>query len=1104
MEENVACATTPSAFGADICVAQALPTGTVTFLLADVERSTLLWESEPEAMTDALARLDQTVDEAVVRHEGVRPLEQGEGDSFVIAFSRASDALSCALSLQRAPLLPISLRIGLHTGETRVRDEHNYMGPAVNRAARLRDLAHGGQTVLSGATFDLVVDHLPGGAWLTDLGHHRLRDLARPERVVQLCHPDLAVEFPTLRSLDSFAHNLPVQLTSFIGRGEEMVQVRGLLADHRLVTLTGAGGAGKTRLALQVAAESLAEFKNGVWQVDLAPLTDPTVVPTAVARGLGLHDEPGRSTIETVIRFLTDARALIVLDNCEHLLDASAVLVEELLRACPSLTILTTSREPIGVGGEVTWRVPSLPLASDAVELFTERAKQARPDFVAADHAEAVDEICHRLDGIPLAIELAASRVRAFSPAEIVAGLHDRFRLLTGGARTAVRRQQTLRASVDWSHALLTEPERVLFRRLAVFVGGFDLDAAQAVGGGESLERHQVLDQLALLVDKSLVAAEESSIATRYRLLETVRQYALEKLAESGEADVVRTRHRDHFAQLAALLDQLISEEGHRHRCERVEMDFDNVRAAFHWSLEISDVEGSLRLASSLQPLWLDLGRLLEGMSWLDAALEQARAAGTTGAVRVRAMADAAVLDAWTGRPSRIEQAQEAITLARQLGDPALLARALTAAGSLLGYLAEAGRPYFAEAIGLAREAGDLWTLALILSWQSFIAFNSGDAVEARLLAEEGLALAERTGNHLFSRMCRTWLGSALAIQGELSASKEMLSELAAEVDVARAGEWRVFSYASLGATLAFLGQTDDARRACETSIAAAKDLGIALYEAPGYGNLAIATLAAGDAVASRQAGETSMQIWSAMPEIAAVYVARVAAACLASGDLTTARKLADEGVASTAALDMKYWAMEALWTSARVAVSQGDESRAYDDAYQALLVGRSIGAQIGMAEVLECLSSLGDADHRAETTRLLSAADAFRRRSGAVRFALDQADYDSRVAALRESMGDAAFEQAWAEGAALSIDEAVTYALRGRGERRRPTTGWNSLTPSEYEVVRLVGQGLANKEIAAQLFVSPRTVQAHLTHIYTKLGISSRVRLAQEAALHV
>ena len=321
-----------------------------------------------------------------------------------------------------------------------------------------------------------------------------------------------------------------------------------LVAEHRLVTLTGAGGVGKTRLAVQVAAVMAEEFDAGVWYVDLAPITDPEVVPVAVARALGLPDQPHHSTLDTLTRFIGERQMLVVLDNCEHLLDTTATLALALLAACPGLTLLATSREPIGVAGEVTWRVPSLSLADEAIELFTDRARRVRPEFrVTDDNAAAVAEICRRLDGLPLAIELAAARIRALSAEEIVDGLHDRFRLLTGGARTAVRRQQTLRASVDWSHALLTEPERVLFRRLAVFLGGFDLDAAQAVAGDGEVERYQVLDELALLVDKSLVVAEHASGPTRYRLLETVRQYALEKLGDSGEADAVRARHRDHY-----------------------------------------------------------------------------------------------------------------------------------------------------------------------------------------------------------------------------------------------------------------------------------------------------------------------------------------------------------------------------------------------------------------------------------------------------------------------------------------------------------------------------------------------------------------------------
>src|SRR5215469_1877428 len=433
---------------------------------------------------------------------------------------------------------------------------------------------------------------------------------------------DVDAKQPLPGGAETVAHNLPLQLTTFIGRAGEMDEVGVLLASRRLVTLTGAGGVGKTRLALQVAADALTRFPAGVWMVDLAPLTDEAVVPVAVVRALGLPDEAEVSATGAVAGFIGGGRALMVLDNCEHLLQACAVIAEDLLSACPGLVILATSREPVGVAGEATWRVPSLPLATEAVALFAERAQRARPGFaITAENGEAVAEICRRLDGIPLAIELAAARLRAFSPAEVAAGLHDRFRLLTGGSRTAVRRQQTLRASVDWSHALLTEPERVLFRRLAAFAGGFDMRAAEVVGAGNGLERHQVLDQLALLVDKSLVAAEESQSETRYKLLETVRQYALEKLGESGEADDVRTRHRDHYAAVAGQLNMPRAAVDPRRILRRLEADIDNLRAAFGWSLEIADAEAAARLASALQPLWLGRCRMREGLTWFDAAL---------------------------------------------------------------------------------------------------------------------------------------------------------------------------------------------------------------------------------------------------------------------------------------------------------------------------------------------------------------------------------------------------------------------------------------------------------------------------------------------------
>jgi predicted ATPase/class 3 adenylate cyclase len=712
-------ADTPPLNWSDLGVSE-LPTGTVTLLLADVEGSTRLWQTQPDEMTAALARLNRAADDLVAAHGGVRPVEQGEGDSFVAAFARASDAVVCALALQRAPLAPIRLRIGVHTGQVQMRDEGNYAGPTINRTARLRDLAHGGQTVLSGATEQLVVDWLPDDAWLIDLGVHPLRDLPRPERVVQLCHPDLRNEFPPLRTAKTVdMRSLPVQLTSFVGRGSQMTDVRTLLADNRLVTLTGAGGAGKTRLAVEIAARIAAEFRDGVWYVDMAPTTYAEVVPVVVARALGLPDQPGTSTMDTLVRFVGERQMLIVLDNCEHLLDATASLVTELLGACPALRLLTTSREPINVSGEVTFLVPSLSLADEAIELFADRARRVRPDFsVTDDNAATVTEICRRLDGMPLAIELAAARVRALSLDEIVGSLHDRFRLLTGGARTAVRRQQTLRASVDWSHALLTEPERVLFRRLAVFLGGFDLDAAQAAAGDAEVERYQILDQLALLVDKSLVVAENTSGTTRYRLLETVRQYAQEKLGESGEAEAVRSRHRDHYTSMAALLDAPARSDYHQ-RVEQADEEMENLRSAFGWSAETGDIGRALELASSLQPLWLTRGRIQEGLGWFDAILsgENASHFEVAPAVRARALADKAVLDEFVGVYS-LGEAEQALMIARELDDSALLARALTACGSATVYDAEVARGYFAEAIGLARALGDRWRLNQILSQQ--------------------------------------------------------------------------------------------------------------------------------------------------------------------------------------------------------------------------------------------------------------------------------------------------------------------------------------------------------------------------------------------------
>jgi predicted ATPase/class 3 adenylate cyclase/DNA-binding CsgD family transcriptional regulator len=1081
----------------DFDVTELLPTGTVTLLLADVEGSTQLWESQPSAMTTAIEQLNRTASKLIAEHGGVRPVEQGEGDSFVAAFARASDAVACALDLQRAPLAPIKLRIGLHTGEVQLRDEGNYAGSTINKTARLRDLAHGGQTVLSAAAEELVEDRLPEDAWLTDLGSHTLRDLPRPMRVAQLCHPDVRNDFPPLRTANtSAAQHLPTQLTTFVGRGVQMDEIRGLLADNRLVTLTGAGGAGKTRLAIEVAARMTSQFSDGVWYADLAPVTHPEVVPVAVARALGLPDQPGRSITDTLLRFVRDRHMLLVLDNCEHLLEASAGLVTEMLAACSKIAILATSREPLLVPGEVNWGVPSLSLADEAIELFSDRARRARPDFVVADsNVETVTEICRRLDGMPLAIELAAARVRALSLNEIVDSLHDRFRLLTGGARTAVRRQQTLRASVDWSHALLTESERVLFRRLAVFMGGFDLDAAQAVAGTTEVERFQVLDQLSLLVDKSLVVAENTLGRTRYRLLETVRQYSLEKLGESGEADEVRGRHRNHYNAMAARLDAPAREK-YEQLIEQVKAEIDNLRGAFVWSLENADTAKAVELATSLQPLWLARGRVLEGLAWLDAAVTTGPAA--TPSVRARAIADKVMLSSWVDVTGNLKRAEEALSIAREVGDPPLTSRALTACACASAHDAEVAPRYFTEAIDLARALGDSWRLSLILSRQAYGAFLTGDLDTIEAIAEEGRELADRIGDHFNSRQCTWTLIDTSIFRGELSLAQTMLREYMAEANAAHDAMSQTVGHLMQVHASVFQGDNATARAAAIDALKAGAEFG-GLFHHAAYATLALACLAEGDTTAAWEAVESARR-HHMNPPAEKMNAAWLSQAALACGRIAIARNYADDAVAGA-----KGWfAAWALTVRAQALLGAGELDQAAADAYEALAIAARTGGRIIVPDMLEHLAGASSgADNYREAARLLGAAHAMRQRMGTVRLKAFNDNQNALITTIRKAMADNEFDKAWAEAAALSTEEAIAYALRGRGERKRPSSGWASLTPTELDVVRLVGGGLHNKDIATRLFVSPRTVQSHLRHVYNKLGLTSRVQLAQESARH-
>jgi predicted ATPase/class 3 adenylate cyclase/DNA-binding CsgD family transcriptional regulator/tetratricopeptide (TPR) repeat protein len=786
----------------------------VTFLFTDIEGSTALWESVPDAMRAAQERHDAILRSTIDKYAG--HVFSSAGDGLGAAFARVGDAVGAAVEAQRAlacepwpTAAPLRVRMGVHTGEATERDG-DYFGPAVNRCARLMAVAHGGQLVCSGVTADLVADRLGPGIGLRDLGQHRLKDLGRPERVFQVTGPGLEETFDLLRSLDGPArrHNLPLQTTSFVGRTAEMAELASLVAGGRqLVTVVGPGGIGKTRLGLQVTAEAVDVIGEGVWLVELASVADPELVARTVAAVLRVREEPGRPLLDTLVDAVGDRCMLVMLDNAEHVLDATAKLVDALLRCCPQLRLLVTSREPLGLGGEHVFRVPSLSVptgeaatpqqlaAFEAVQLFTERASLQRPGFVLDEaNAAAVSAVCARLDGIPLALELAAARLGSLSVSEINARLDQRLRLLIGGSRTDLPRHQTLRAMIDWSYNLLNLDERLVFDRLSVFAGGWTLEAAEAVATGGEIEDWQVLDRLAALVAKSLVQADDVDGFTRYRLLETVRQYGTERLTSRAvpEQDRVRRAHRDHFLALVETADAHLNGSGQVGWLDRLEVDFDNIRAALAFSVEDPDSpEPGLRLAAGLrwfcdmrghageilnvldallarpdtQPPSLTRARVLNAISWLidrfgdgaavpgrvrsmaEEALSIARAAAeetvAAGALAQLSWSDFAEGDL----PGAMAQIDEAISLARKTGDPRLGGylneRAVFKAegGDWDGALAD-----YEEALALLRVQGDKYRLAITLANMGVVELSVGEVQGARAHIEEARSVADHLG----------------------------------------------------------------------------------------------------------------------------------------------------------------------------------------------------------------------------------------------------------------------------------------------------------------------------------------------------------------------
>jgi len=741
-----------------------LPTGAITFLFTDIEGSTQAWEAHPRAMQSAIKRHDTLMRAAIERHRGY--VFKTVGDAFCAAFHSATDAVEAALEAQRSlakenfsAIGGLRVRMGLHAGHAHERDA-DYFGPAVNRVARLMSIGHGGQTLVSNAVKELVQDELVKGISLTDLGSHRLKDLSLAEHVWQLAIAGMPSDFPPLASLDFKPNNLSIQVTSFRGREEDIKELERLLSSARLLTLVGAGGIGKTRLALQAGADLLDQFSDGVWFIELAPLADNALVAEVACQAVGVTARRDRPAIDAVVDHLRQKKSLLILDNCEHLIEPAAQLVNRLLRQCPDVRILATSRQPLGISGETIRRLPSLgvpeptkSLNADeamhygAVALFVDRAQSADVRFqLTDDNVPVVTEICRHLDGIPLAIELAAARVKVLSIPHLAQRLTERFRLLTGGAREALPRQKTLRALIDWSHDLLSPQEQLLFRRLAIFSGNFSLDAATNVCGCNGIDKIDVLDLLTSLVDKSLVVAETASADERFRLLESTREYALEKLRESGELEHLTRAHAEYFLALGRSVDDAAGASSGRKLATTLEPDTDNFRAALDWALtKGNEIMMGSTLAGALDWLWYH-GRLQsEGRRWLQTALQQL---GTDASDDVSARLWLALAPLSDGQ-REYDAAKYALSLYEKLDDDRHASYALHNLGQALHQLGkfEESEQAHVRGVSLARKSGDKHSEAMNLMGLGYVLMLRGNIQEARRSEAEALQACEALGD---------------------------------------------------------------------------------------------------------------------------------------------------------------------------------------------------------------------------------------------------------------------------------------------------------------------------------------------------------------------
>jgi predicted ATPase/class 3 adenylate cyclase/DNA-binding XRE family transcriptional regulator/Flp pilus assembly protein TadD len=959
-----------------------------TFLFTDIVGSSKHWETASAQMKLALQRHHEILKDAIISNGG--NTFQIVGDAFCAVFATAAHAISAAVTAQRAlhqeswelPF-PIRVRMGIHTGEAEQTPKDSLTGgyasnPALNRVARILNAAHGGQILLSRVTKELVKDSLPANTELRDMGEHHFKYLTHPEHLFQLNIAGVPSDFPPLNTLDAVRHNLPVQLTSFIGRESEMAEVKYLLSTTRLLTLTGAGGSGKTRLAIQVATDLVDAFKDGVWWVELAALSDEALVPQAIAKVLGVSEIPNQSWSETIVYFLRSKALLFVLDNCEHLITTCAQLADQLLSACSNLKILATSREALGLTGESAWYVSTLsvPKSQDearpdslmeyeAIRLFIERAVAIKSGFALTEHnALSVARICRRLDGIPLAIELAAARVKVLSVEQIASRLDDRFNLLTSGSRTSLPRQQTLRATIEWSYELLTDKERMLFRRLAVFAGGWRLEAAEAVCSGESIEANEVLDLLTQLVNKSLVIMQEQEGEARYQMLETIRQYTREKLMMADEGELIRARHLAFFTQLAVTAEPALEEPNQVAWLNRLEIEHDNLRAALSWALERADSDNVFRLGVALGHFWFVHSHWSEGWRWLQQALDMSRRSENQ-TLEYRAL--------------RRKGLRRAAAILLRLGDY-----------GMVQVLAE-------ESLALSRELDDKRGMASSLEILGIVAHNQGDYAAARTFHQEDLELKRETGSNYIT-IPLTNLGSVAYAQGDYETARNLLQESLA-LSRKRGHKWGMASSLKrLGLVARAQGDFATAWASYQEALELRRELG----DKWGMGNSLIG----------------------------------LGLVAHAQGDYVTARAFYQESLTLYGESGLKRGMAISLANLGHLALMEGNYVAARVKYVESLILVRESGSKLTIANCLVGCANLAQATGQAKrATKLCGAVSALLKAIAARLVSPEREMYEHTVNALRAQLDKGTFSKAWAKGQAMTAQQAIEYALTTEDE---------------------------------------------------------------------